>query len=252
MRLKLLGSVLFVAVFMVSVIVHLPAAFVLKHVPLPRALQIDGVSGSLWKGRATQVHWHNQGFGALSWRMNTVALLTGRIEADIRIGRGSAMQLHGRGVVGYGLDGVYANNVIASLPASQILQYSPQPLPVAVKGQVELSLKQFQYAQPWCQSAKGSLVWSKASLETPASPLQLDQVLAQVDCLDNNLSIEGQQKSAQVSSEFSATVYKAYHYKVTSWFHPEAQFPAELGQWLDRLPTPDSKGRYHFSPSGQL
>ncbi|MGO1295689.1 MAG: type II secretion system protein N [Vibrio sp.] len=252
MKAKTLWIALFVGVFIVSMIAHLPAAFVLKHAPIPRQLQIAGVSGSLWNGRATQVHWQNQGLGELSWRVNTAALFTGHIEAEVRVGRGSTLRLHGRGVVGYGFDGVYANNVIASLPASQVLQYSPQAVPFTVQGQVELSLKEFHYAKPWCQSASGSLVWSRASLETPVSPLKLDQVLAQLRCVDNTISVDGQQKSAQVSSEFSTTLDKSSRYQAKSWFRPEAQFPAELGKWLDRLPTPDGQGRYHFTRAGQL
>ncbi|SJL84783.1 type II secretion system protein N [Vibrio palustris] len=252
MKLKISFIALFVSVFLVSAIVHLPAALVLKFVSIPPQLQIAGVSGSVWNGHASQVHWQNQGLGALDWDISLAALFAGNIEATTRFGRGSAVQLHGRGVVGYGFNGAYAKNLIVSLPARHVLQYSPQPLPVSVKGQLELSLKEFYYAKPWCKSATGSLVWSGASMTTPVSPLKLGQVVAKLSCEENRVAVQGTQKTAQVSSSFSVTLNQPSNYKVTSWFKPEAEFPAELAKWLKRLPDPDGQGRYHFNRSGQF
>lgn len=48
--------------------------------------------------------------GDLNWDLHLSALLLGQLEADIRFGRGSSTQLRGKGVVGVGLSGPYADD----------------------------------------------------------------------------------------------------------------------------------------------
>lgn len=56
------------------------------------------------------------------------ALLLGQLEADIRFGRGSSTQLRGKGVVGVGLSGPYADDFLLSLPAAQAITWLPLPV----------------------------------------------------------------------------------------------------------------------------
>ena len=43
-----------VLVFALTLLLELPAAFVARQVPWPAQWQPDGVSGSVWQGRATR------------------------------------------------------------------------------------------------------------------------------------------------------------------------------------------------------
>ena len=87
---KVVGyGMVFVAVFVTSAFVHLPAQFVFKHLPLPSQLQVTGVQGSIWQGRAEQVRWQNRNFGEVSWQFKPSALFEAKAEAEVRFGRGS-------------------------------------------------------------------------------------------------------------------------------------------------------------------
>ncbi|MCV5649451.1 type II secretion system protein N, partial [Escherichia coli] len=70
------------------------------------------------------------------------SLFTGKAEFSVRFGRGSDMNIRGRGLVGYSLsDGPYAENLVASIPASKAVEQARLPVPVGVDGQLELDIR---------------------------------------------------------------------------------------------------------------
>ncbi len=198
---KVIGySLVFVFVFITSALVNLPAQFVIKQLPLPSQLQLIGVQGTIWQGSAEQVRWQKRNFGDVSWSLKLSALLGAKAEADVRFGRGSELSLRGKGTVGYGLSGFYAENTIVSMPADVALAQAPLPLPIEAQGQLELSIKQYRYQVPFCSQADGTFVWSSANASSPFGSLQLEQAIADLQCSDSTLTVKGKQNSGQVGT----------------------------------------------------
>ncbi len=250
---KVVGyGMVFVAVFVASALVHLPAQFVIKHLPLPSQLQVTGIQGSLWQGKVEQVRWQNRNFGDVSWQFKPSALLGAKAEVDVRFGRDSELSLRGKGTIGYGLAGLYAENTIASIPADIVLRQLPIAAPIVAQGQLELSLKEYRYQAPFCSTALGTLAWSSANVESPLGSLQLAQVIADLECSENTLKIKGNQESTQVNSEFSAQLNPDRTYQADGWFKVGAEFPEQLAEQLKWLPKPDAQGRYAFKHQDRL
>lgn len=250
---KVVGhSVVFVVVFITSALVNLPAQFVFQQLPLPLSLQLIGVQGTIWQGSAEQVRWQARKLGDVSWQLKPSALLAANVEADVRFGRGSELSLRGKGTVGYGFSGLYAENTIVSMPAEVAFAQASLPLPIEAQGQLELSINQYRYQAPFCSTAQGALVWSAASAESLLGVLALNQVMADLQCSDNTMTVKGKQNSEQVSSEFSAQLNPNRSYQADGWFKPGAEFPQPLAQQLKWLPEPDAQGRYSFKHQGRL
>ncbi len=148
MKWKILLAVSLVGVFLASVVIHMPASFVVGQASLPRALTLSGVQGTVWQGRVSQVSWQGQQLGEVNWRFQPSKLLTGKAEVSLRFGRGSDLALTGRGHVGYGLSGAYAENVVASLPINNVMEYVTLPAPITLEGRVEVALSEFRYQAP--------------------------------------------------------------------------------------------------------
>ncbi|MDA0130338.1 type II secretion system protein N [Vibrio sp. MarTm2] len=253
MKKVILLTLLLVVIFVTSAVVHLPAQLVVKYAPLPGALQLSGVEGTLWNGRAQSVSWQRDNFGQVQWQFQPSKLFSGKAEAQIRFGRGSDMQLTGRGVVGYRLSGAYAENLIASLPVEQVLAFAPRlPIPLELTGQVELSVKHLTYAAPYCQTAEGSVVWNTDTIGTPVEDLQVGPIVANFTCSDSTITIKGDQRSSQVESAAEVVVQPNQNYQSTAWFKPGEEFPAAFREQLSWLPTPDGQGRYRFNYNGRL
>ncbi|HGH6026875.1 TPA: type II secretion system protein N [Vibrio mimicus] len=245
-------SALFSGVLLTSVVVHLPAQVVIKQLPLPEGLELNSVEGSLWQGKAAQVRWQGMNLGDLNWDSRLSALLLARAEADVRFGRGSSAQLRGKGIVGVGLNGPYADDFLLSLPAAQAMPWLPLPMPLMAQGQLELTVHQYRFGDPYCQQAAGSLVWSAAQVESPIGALDLGTVVSDFTCQESVLNLKGGQKTAQVSSEFSLSLQPDNRYQAQAWFKPEASFPESLSAQLKWLPQPDNQGHYPFNQQGQL
>ncbi|GAD87945.1 MULTISPECIES: type II secretion system protein N [Vibrio] len=250
---KLFGySFLLLIVFLCSVIVHLPAKFALEQAPRINGLSISGVSGTLWKGTAKEVTWQQYGLGEVNWDLQGWKLLQGKAELNVRLGRNSALDLTGRGTVGYSFDGPYASSLILSMPAKQVLKYVDVPAPVSVDGQLDLAVKDYQYASPWCQSGSAKLVWNNSKASSPMGDLDLGNIVSDVTCTDNQLTAKGNQETAQVSSQFTASLHSDMSYDLDAWFKPGAEFPQKLGQQLKWLGEPNGQGHYPFVYSGRL
>lgn len=254
MKKVVLSTLLLSGVFVTSAMVHLPAQFVVQYAPLPPQLSIKGVEGTVWQGSVKNLTWQRDSYGEVTWKLNPFALLSGKAEASIRFGRGSDIQVQGRGVVGYSLSGLYAENLVASLPIESVLKFAPpMPVPLELNGQVELSLRSFQYGAPYCQSAQGSVVWNTDVIGSPLTALNVGPVIAQFTCQDNQIELSGDQQSQQVTSGLTAKLDANRQYSASVWFKPESEFPNELQQQLKWLPTePDNQGRYPFSYQGRL
>ncbi|CCO47042.1 General secretion pathway protein N [Vibrio nigripulchritudo SOn1] len=250
---RFLGYVsVFVLVLIVSLAVHMPVSFVYQYAPKVRGLELGHLTGSVWRGQASNVAWQGQNFGQLSWNFQPSALVSGKAEFLVRFGRGSELQLHGKGAVGFGFGGLYGENIFASMPAENVLRFAQVPAPVDVQGQLELAIKDFQYGQPWCQSATGNLAWNGGKLGTPLGELVLGEVTSDIICEDNTLTAKGEQKHAQVTSAFDANLSPNQQYNVTAWFKPGAEFPPSMSSQLNWLGNPNNQGQYPFQYSGRL
>jgi general secretion pathway protein N len=242
-----------ILVFVTSALVHLPAQLVLNYAPLPAPLAISGVEGTLWKGSAANVRWQRNNLGAVQWQLQVSKLLSGNAEAQVRFGRGSDMQITGRGLVGYGVSGPYVENLIASLPVEQVMEFAPPiPVPLELSGQVELSVKRLVYAAPYCQTGEGSVVWNTNEIGTPLETLEVGPVVANFTCEESAITLKGDQRSKQVESEAQLVLQPNRSYQSNAWFKPGAEFPSAFSEQLGWLPKPDRDGKYQFTYSGRF
>nr|WP_255199213.1 type II secretion system protein N [Vibrio sp. JPW-9-11-11] len=239
-------------VLVTSALVHLPAQFLLMYVPLPAALKLTGVEGTLWQGSVHQLSWQQKTYGAVTWQLNISQLLTGKLEAQVRFGRGSDFGVQGRGVIGYSTQGAYAQNLIASMPVDQAMRFAPSlPIPLDLTGQLELSVRDYRYAAPYCQRGEGSLVWNTDKVVTPMAALNTGPVVVNFTCQQSVIEAQGEQSSADVTSRFSAQLSANNRYSVSAWFKPGTSFPENLKQQLQWLPNQaDSEGKYPISYQG--
>jgi hypothetical protein len=84
---KALGwTLLALALFVATLAVSFPAALAWRWFgPADAAFELTDVRGSIWHGGAAQVRWRGRDGGALSWRVRPLGLLTGRLDAQLRL-----------------------------------------------------------------------------------------------------------------------------------------------------------------------
>ncbi len=252
MKAKLLLSLLFLSVFLSSVVIHMPIAWLIQYLPKNSHLMINGVSGTVWHGKAENVSLQQYDLGELQWKFEPAELLSGGAAFFTRFGRGSAIEWDGKGLVGYNLDGLYAKDLLASVKADRLMKHLKLPLPVHVEGVLELTLKEYQFSAPWCEIAQGEVVWFDAKLNTPLGAVTPDEAIAALECHQNTLTLQSVQDSSALSSEFSVELHPDATYKISGWIKPGDELPSKVRAQLKWLGSPDTKGQYKLNYTGQL
>ncbi|MGF1762491.1 type II secretion system protein N [Aliivibrio kagoshimensis] len=252
MRTKWLLSLLFLSVFLISVVFHMPIAWLIQYLPQNSHLAIQGSSGTVWHGKAEHVLLQQYDLGELQWKFEPVELLSGGAAFSTRFGRGSSVEWDGKGLVGYNLDGLYAKDLLASIKADRLMKHLKLPLPVHVEGVLELTLNEYQFSAPWCEIAQGELVWFDAQLNTALGAVNLDQAIAALECHQNTLTLQSVQDSSALSSEFSVELHPDATYKISGWIKPGDELPSKVRAQLKWLGSSNTQGQYKLNYTGQL
>lgn len=252
MKRIILLVICFISVLCISAFVHMPVSFALKAMPEVPNLKIESPSGTIWAGEAQIVRWKNDNLGQVNWQFKPLKLLQAKANYSLRFGRGSDIKLMGKGNVGVGLSGVFADNVVISMPAVNVLQRLSIPVPITVKGNLELSINDYQYAQPWCQSATGTLVWAGSKIGSPLGGLDLGSVITDLQCQESKLSAVGEHNNNQLAGSLQAELQPNLRYNVDARFKPNAEFPTAMTSQLKWLGSPNNKGEYSFTYAGKL
>src|SRR5262245_49235679 len=138
-----------IGAFLLLALVTLPASAVLSFVH-PPGITLAGVSGTIWSGRAQAVRSGNLHIGSVEWDLQVLALLTGKLGADVKVKRSDgfaqgSIVLSGARVTMRGLN--------ASLPLSAL----PGNLVRGWTGTANLKLTQFALENAWPVAATGTV-----------------------------------------------------------------------------------------------
>lgn len=261
MKLKLSYIIGFIVIFLVSLILHIPASLVYQWLPKAPGVKLSAISGTPWKGQAAGLEVDKQQVGSLSWDLQGLKLLTANLEYNVKVsGQTSSLGLTAKANIGVGFGGLYAADVIASMPAQAALNLAklPKSIPVTAQGRLELSMPEFNYAAPWCDSAQADLVWVRPRVINPLGDLAVERIPAKVSCEASTLTLIGGQDDPQVSSHFNIKAEPAGanpmrgSYQVSAWFKPGAEFPQGLNEQLSWLGQANNQGQYPFNFTGRF
>ncbi|CAM3739582.1 Type II secretion system protein N [Vibrio aerogenes CECT 7868] len=253
-RKKVIASVMGVfLIFCMSLVVHLPAAFVLKFVQLPRGVELASPQGTIWHGHLQQIRWQRQSLGTFDWQIHPLDLFTGRLFASVKFGRQSDLHIQGRGGVGASFQGrPFLEDFHFSVPAQTIADHAPLPVPATAEGLVNVSIKAYVFREPFCEKANVDFIWENAQVSLMAQSLPLEKVSAGMTCESNKITVKGKQRSQVLMSEYSVTMDANRKYQLNGWLQPAPGFPESLEKMLKMGLRADGQGRYNFRFDGHL
>ncbi|BCL75719.1 hypothetical protein JHS3_14550 [Jeongeupia sp. HS-3] len=132
-RLLIIGGLCFAA----AIVIRLPASLLAGAAPAP--LQLAGVSGTLWSGRAAQIGIHGQELvRGLVWRWQPASLLRGELGWTLA-STDTVTPLSGQLRAGFG--GIRLDDLSARLPAAPIFNLAKPLLPFQLGGTLLISAK---------------------------------------------------------------------------------------------------------------
>jgi len=143
----------------------LPAATLWRtlepRLSLPPSLEVNGLSGTVWSGRAASLRWNNQDIGGLTWHWQASALLRGgfrftwtldtaAITGEVRL---RPFQIEGHHVQGH-------------WPAARLQRWLD--LPLLLGGDIHIDATQMVWHRALGPTAAtGTLLWADAAMGLP-------------------------------------------------------------------------------------
>lgn len=146
-RLVLLGF----CAFVLFALLTLPARVALGWFA-PTQARFEGVSGTLWHGRAENLQWQAVRLGRVEWRLHPAALLIARLRADLTLTRTDGFA---RATVAADRQGrLHFTDLTASLPLSAL---SATPLTGGWSGTLNFKFADLRLDRGWPIQAAGRL-----------------------------------------------------------------------------------------------
>ncbi len=247
---RLLLLILFV--YVGFLIVKIPAAFAVQFLDaddeLASMLQLQGVSGTVWNGRADSARVKQLNLTGLEWDLNVLPMLLGNLDVDVEFKLGEG---HGRANVALGLGGgVELSDLQARIPA-QALMPLLYGFPVSLVGDFTANLDSVQIEQGQRFAAEGRLVWNGAGLSAPQAFSFGDLAL--------KLEPEGEGSKGVVSDGGGALSVEGIidvqpngQYRMNLRLASRESGNSPLKSALGFLGRPDSQGKVTFNRSGRL
>lgn len=151
-----------------GLIAFMPAKFALDLLGVRMgALKLEDVSGTIWRGRAGTATVNGWALGALDWNIHPLAMLGGRVDADLGL-QGSEFQGNTFASVAAGT--VQLRDTQLSMDA-QRLQPAIDIPSLQLRGQVHISLAEAELVAGFPRKLKGEAVWRDAAVTGAAEAL---------------------------------------------------------------------------------
>jgi len=210
---------------------------------------IQGVSGTLWNGKAYTISVNNMQFKKTRWSFNLWKLFIGKISInlDTRYLENSITAEIGTSFTGR----YFTNDLSAKISASEIAQLANIPL-AQLGGKIAVDIEHAQWKQGEFPLASGVIKWNNATvtIADTASLGNVTIVLSESDQRLLNAEIKNQGGDIKISG--SAELVPENNYAAEIKLSPTATANNNIRQSLGFFATKQPNGEYVLKKSGSL
>jgi len=247
-RVHLRAWLLGVAAFLVFLIVGLPASYVTpwvsRHVP---GLQLDGVSGSVFNGRAESVRFGAESLGAVDWSFDWLAPFTASMGYRVQI-HDADRDLSAR--IDTGLGGLRVHGLMGHMSVASLDRWLPLPSH-SLNGNLVLDISQLHIKDGRVQSATGQLELDDGVMTWP-SPFTLGSFRMELAAANGGGTAAAiHDVASPLHLDARLTLGTDGHYRLAGTLAARDPSDTSTRKLLSQLGTPDSTGQYPFDFNGQ-
>ncbi len=236
--------------YFLLLIATIPAKPVTKLINDNASITIQGISGTLWSGKAYAASINNTvQLKNIEWSFNFWKLLTGQIATDIKT------QYSGNNInaeLGLSFLGRYfVNNLTAKISAKNIAEFANIPM-VQLSGLISVNIDHAQWKQGELPMASGQINWKDATI-TVSDTASLGNVLITFsESEDQLLNAEIKNQGGDIRITGTAELVPEADYAVNLKFSPAASASRNIKQSLGLFAEKQRNGEYLYKESGPL
>ncbi len=241
------------AIFLVSYIAFLlanaPLSLVTNNIELPRNIEIQGVSGSIWQGKIDSAIINNNKIEQIKTEVSFWSLFS--LSASVKVKFGDAMLAgpEGEFALEVSAEQLTLTEVEVFVSANDIAKQLPLPVPVVAQGNVELYFDSIVLATAEtlsCLQAKGDVTWLRAGATALEQNIKLGKLNAAISCAEGNLLAMVNPNNDLGLSFDGVLALPSKKLSGKGYLKPGAKFPTQLKSALSFLGRADNQGRYRL------
>lgn len=240
-----------IAFYVLLLISNIPAVQVLNRITLPNNVNIQGVAGTLWSGKAQSVIVDGIQVKDVNWDLSFFPLILGTAAAEVKAGNArDAEGISFTGDIEMAISGERLRLIEAQLrlPTHMVIARLSLPIPVNAGGRFNMDIEQLDYwlAKQECQdiNAKGS--WINASVQGMGGFINLGEFNADIACVNTDVQITVKPENI-LNLGAVATLNNKGRFRVKGQFKPEPSLPKEVHQAAVIFGKTNSEGFYSVS-----
>lgn len=248
---KLMWGGAALAVFIIAIIVTVPAKHVLYRLDLP--LNLTNVNGTIWNGKASTLQLQQYTINNVAWRINAWSLLTGQLTVSLNAGIArDRSSIYAKGNAGVNLfnQHLIADKLTLRFPAEKLLENVNLPVKVLAKGVVETTLDsaelKFTQTSVGCAVLNGAGQWRQAAVLTPSGEVDLGLFEGVLGCNESQLTLTVAEPNG-LGLSFIAQGQNPQNLTVNGKFKLPPELPNEMQQVARFFGEPDNTGYVAFN-----
>jgi general secretion pathway protein N len=237
--------------YLVFLIISVPAAPVLsqlqRYIP---AVSIQGVSGSLWNGRAAAITINQQyTLDNTGWNFSGWRLFKGEVSAKINThyqqqAVSGNFDIHPSGKI-------TAHNVNASMEAATLAQLARIPL-AELSGSISLKIDQLEWQPGQVPRASGRLQWNSAAVTVSETARLGDIVITLTENKRSPLQASISNRGGEIKLEGEANVSEDGNYSLKLNMLPDKNASRNVRSSLSMIAKPMPNGSFQLNNNGNL
>lgn len=238
-----------VIAYLVFLLASIPANYATNIINSNTPVSIQGVSGTLWKGKALAITLNNIQLERTEWNFRLWKLLIGRLALDIetlyasnRINAEIGTSFLGR---------FFAYGLSASIPAQEVAQLANIPL-AQLSGMISIDIESAHWKQGEMPSASGTINWRNAeiTIADTASLGNVNIILGESEQQLLKADIKNQGGDINISG--SAELVPVASYDVNITLIPTATASNNIKQSLGMFAKKQTTGEFLLQKTGSL
>jgi len=244
--------IIFLSLYLLALLITLPATVLVRFIPQSTGLSITGVSGSAWQGQAALLSYNKKlNLQRLSWDIDWLALTALQLKLDLKFNNGHDA-MSGKGFVKVGFGGLAIEDMLIGLSVQELLSYTDLPVPVEASGDVVLIIKEATHGDPYCDILDGIFVWKNAQVSSSLGKIDLSTVNINLSCDGGDAVVILQQESEQLSSNLNVLLQQGGAYKLVGTVKGSNKLDPDINQTLSFLGPKDASGATLVRFNGRL
>ena len=235
--------------YFVLLIITIPAKPVIELINDNTPVTVQGVSGTLWSGKAYIISMDNIQLKKTEWSFSLWKLFIGKIAIDVNsryLNNDIAAEL-GTSFIGR----YFVNNLSAKIAAQEIAQLANIPM-AQLDGMISLDIEHAQWKQGELPLATGEIKWTDATI-TVAETASLGNISILLSESEQQLlNAEIKNQGGDIKINGTAELVQEADYAVDIKLLPTATASNNIRQSLGLFARKQPNGEYILKKSGSL